>query len=176
MSHSAKDLEGLIRAAGAVYEEPFTGVSGRQMFTRVEWEVVDQNPELTSIVAGVLAVKMEIYKPQLIVAVPTGGDVLGMAVASELEIDCLHMNWVNKAASYELEFVDDMDETTAQEATTIGLIDDVFTTGRTLSRVTKTRGVAGKVVIAGVGWDRSDSALPKKLGFPLMAAVERCLR
>lgn len=171
-----RELKQVLWEAGAVREEPFRGASGRLMGIRVEWEVVDQNPELTAIVAGILAVKMQVYKPDLLVAVPTGGNVLAIAVANELGLDCLRLDWEDKLESNELDFDSTGDEQTANEAKAVGLVDDVYTTGGTICKVAKNEAFNRRVVVAGVGWDRSDSARPKKLGFPLVSAVERYLR
>lgn len=171
----SRELKQVLWEAGAVREEPFVGASGRLMGIRVEWEVVDQNPELTAVVAGILALKIKVYKPDLLVAIPAGGNVLGVSVADELGLNCLRLEWEDRLENDRVEFDSSEDELAVSRAEAVGLVDDVYTTGGTLRKVAKNEVFAGRITVAGVGWDRSDSVLPKKLGFPLVSAVERYL-
>lgn len=165
-------LELQLRRAGIIKHEEFVTAAGMPANTKVEWSVVDNDPKLTALAAGRLAVRFEAYSPQLIIAVPRGGRVLAKATADMLGIDYFSLEWLDKEKG-ELDFPDERSQEMLMAVESLALVDDVFTTGRNLRFAARVSGVNDKIVVGGVGWDRSDSGSPKNLTHPLEAAVRR---
>ncbi len=157
--------------AGIIKSRDFFTAAGLPADTKVEWGVVDRIPHLTARAAGLIALQSVQYKPDLVVAIPTGGYVLADAVAKELELPCVQLDWIDKQSSGNMFYPYPEHKEAALQAEAVALIDDVFTTGRTLSAASNHPTIKDRVVVYGVGWDRSSPETPKDPDVPLVVAV-----
>lgn len=129
-----------------------------------------QDVALAMKIAENLAEQMSPYDVHLIVPVPKGANYLGDLVAKHLGVCYLEMGKNDKG---DFHFRSPGDRAQASRKESIGLVDDVFTSGGALRDLSSLPEFKDKVKVAGVIWDRSDGGIPKKLDFDLVSVIER---
>jgi orotate phosphoribosyltransferase len=166
------NLEKTLRDHGAIKIGEFTTRSGLPANCKLEIddEFLKENDKIARSVAVNLAEQVGEYEPSLIVPVPDGANYLGELIAKHLSISYLAMS---KKEDRTYGFRSVADRIHASRISRIGIVDDVYTTGGSLRDISAIPELRGKVVIAGVIWDRSDPAIPKNLEFDLVSVVKR---
>jgi orotate phosphoribosyltransferase len=79
------------------------------------------------------------------------------------------MKWLDKKTG-KLRATGVTDINKIRKSERIALIDDVFTTGSSIKKVFSHRDIAGKVVVAGVVWNRSKEN--PKMDFPVATVID----
>lgn len=168
----AVDFEKAIRGHGAIKISEFTTRAGLPANCKIEVDdqFLKSNQDLADQIAENLANQMASHEPKLIVPVPRGANYLGELVAKQMQICYLAVGKTDEG-TFHIRTSGDRAKLSRTES--IGIVDDVFTTGSALRDLSSLPEFEGRVVTAGVVWDRSDSGKPKKLDFDLVSVVEK---
>ena len=168
-------IKGGIERLGGIERKEFTSSSGELLNRKVELDILQQqnfqNRLLRSFIVGELATSIAAYGPDIIVPVPEGADHLGDGIARRLYLPVAYMEWIDKSPEQKrIRPRTQHHRELLQKAGRIALIDDVFRTGGNLLAIERTEEVAGKVVVAGEVWDRSENAA-ESMPFPVESIV-----
>lgn len=131
-------------------------------------DVPEKDPSLAAEIIGLLAIRLYFYRPEVIVPVPTGANRWASVVARYMQVGYAELEWADKT-SRQLKFIDKNSHQLASQAEKIALIDDVYTSGSSLGVTAHLPEINGKVVVAGVIWDRSREK--SSLEFPIERIV-----
>jgi adenine/guanine phosphoribosyltransferase-like PRPP-binding protein len=166
------DFEKTLRSRGVIKIDDFITHAGESANCKLELDgdFLESDIVLAEQIAENLAQRMASYEPRLIIPLPDGANLLGSMVAKHLGIGCTALKKVDR---HTYKFRNTGDRYHAARKESVGLVDDVFTTGSSLREVSSLPEINDKVVIAGVIWDRSEPTMPKDLDFPLEAVVQR---
>jgi orotate phosphoribosyltransferase len=170
MADSAFNFENRLRALGVVEHADFTTAAGEPANVKINLEnVIDLDYQLAAEIAGILAVRLALEKPDLIIPVPEGANSWAEQSALHLDIGVVKMKWLDKKTG-KLRATGVTDINKIRQSERIALIDDVFTTGSSIKKVVSHRDIAGKVVVAGVVWNRSKEN--PKMDFPVATVID----
>lgn len=165
------DFEGVLRSQGVIKIGEFTTHAGQPANRKVEVgnEFQRNNPNLTSQIAEDLAERFESYEPRLIVGIPRGGELVGIEVARHLGKSYLALA---KGNGDGYRFNCNGDRGVVEAMGSIGLIDDVMTTGSSFREVSSLPVFKDRIVVGGVIWDRSSPELKPGLDFDVLSVVK----
>jgi orotate phosphoribosyltransferase len=170
MADSYFNFEDRLRGLGVIEKGDFQTAAGATANQKINLEkVLEKDPQLAAEMAGVLAIRLSVYKPDLIVPVPAGANRWGKEVALHRKTEHAKLRWRDKQHG-KLTFASKADRQKLLEAERIAIIDDVFTTGSSIKKVISHPEITGKVVVAGVIWNRSP--LLTEPGFPLISVID----
>lgn len=136
----------LLDRLGVIREGHFVGTSGRHLSTYVQKDVLTRNPQgLRTFAEGIAyVIGYRLIGINTIVAPPMGALGLGIMVAEELRVEYAYPE---KVGSGQLE----IKRSTFKEAVNrrrVGVVEDVFTTGKTtLETIAAVRAAGGQVII-----------------------------
>lgn len=170
MADSAFNFENRLRALDVIEKGSFTTAAGLIANRKINLENVPKlDPRLAAEIAGILAIRLSAYKPDLIVPVPAGANRWGNEVALHRKTEIARLRWRNKQHG-ELTFASASDRRSVLQAERIAIIDDVFTTGSSIKKVIAHAELTDKVVVGGVIWNRSP--LVTEPDFPLVSVID----
>jgi orotate phosphoribosyltransferase len=170
MADSAFNFENRLRALGVIEHADFTTAAGVPANVKINLEnVVELDYQLVAEIAGILAIRLALEKPDLIIPVPEGADIWAEESALHLGIDVVKMKWLDKKTG-KLRTTGVTDINKIRQSERIAVVDDVFTTGGSIKKVVSHRDIASKVVAAGVVWNRSKEN--PKMDFPVAAVID----
>lgn len=173
MSDSYFNFENRLRALGVVENEEFTTAAGLPANVKIDLEkVIELDFQLAAEIAGILAVRLAVEKPDLLIPVPDGANSWARQAAMHMGIETVIPKWFDKQAG-KLRFSGSTDIEKVRKASRVALIDDVFTTGSSIEKVAAHPDIASKVVAAGVIWNRSSES--PQLGFPVASVIDSYL-
>jgi adenine/guanine phosphoribosyltransferase-like PRPP-binding protein len=169
-----RSFEKTIRKRGAIKFKEFTSHAGELGNCKIELdnEFMLANPKLANEITRELAGKLEPYKAEIIVPVPRGANLLGQMVAKELGIGCILLDKQEYTRDVYI-FNNEEERQRIIEAEAIGLVDDVYRKGSSLTELSRKPEFEGSVVVAGVIWDRSHPADIKNFPFEIESLVQR---
>ena len=149
-----EDIEALLRRTGAILEGHFRLASGRHSGTYIEKFRIMEDPPATSVLCGMIADHFRDAAPSLVVGPATGGIILAYETARQLGVRDI---FAEKDAKDGMVF--DRGFSIAPGEPVL-LVDDVLTTGGSVTKVLKLLQAAGANVV-GVGFliDRTNGGV-----------------
>ncbi len=170
MADSTFNFESRLRGLEVIESSPFITAAGLLANRKINLEKVPRlDPQLAAEIAGILAIRLSVYKPDLIIPVPAGANRWGSEVSLHLKTKTARLRWRDKQHG-RLTFASATDRGNALQAERIAIIDDVFTTGSSIKKVIGHAELTDKVVAAGVIWNRSPFLTEPDL--PLVSVID----
>jgi orotate phosphoribosyltransferase len=149
------DIEYCLRQLGVIERGDTTTAAGLQANIMINLkEVPERDPELAEEIAGRMATRLTVYEPELLIPVPKGANKWAELTAEHMGVESVELDWLNKELG-QLRFLGVTGIDKARKAGRIAIIEDVYTTGGSIKKVAAHRDIAGKVIAAGIIWNRS---------------------
>lgn len=168
-------LEKRINATGAIQYGEFTAHNGETGDTKVVLDSLLNDPEHKELLGDVVANlsnRLKPFKPEVVLPMPEGADILGQKLARELGARAILLEWEDKDAG-RLKFRNQSERIVLCLAARVMLADDVFRTGSTFWQALDSFELARKQLVGAAIVDRSDPKQSHQLPFEVKSVVKR---
>lgn len=158
---------------GAIQEIDFTTAAGNRADTKLELDVMHSDPRLYADIIGGLVVMASVFRPDILVPVPSGGVRLVEDMGERMKLPYV----IPRKDSSSLQGFKMQNQQLARALTAnkqrVLLVDDVLTTGSSMVAVSNLEEIEGKVCGGIAVWDRSEPSMPRKnLPFTTTALIK----
>ena len=158
--------------------EPVRSASGNLMNTKIELEEVFNSTRLPNRVcfraaSDELAANIAPYNPDLLVSVANGGNKLTNAMSSKLAVAAIETIKTTSSSGDSLLSIEPRHYDFIKTIGRVAIIDDVFSTGNSIKKVSQLLPAEARVVAAGVVWNRDDGTYANVLPFDIVSVVEK---
>jgi orotate phosphoribosyltransferase len=163
-----------LRELGVIQSgEFYTATDGIPFNTKVNLDVMYEDPELFEDISATIAKRLKKHKPEIVIPVPDGANRLGKKIGEILAVEAVIIRWANKEYG-NLGYLSTADCLKVQDAGSVAIVEDVSRTDTSMSKVANLIMMTDKrkSLVGAVVWDR-DPLAQKNSYFPVERYINR---
>lgn len=171
--YSSDNIRYRLERLGAVQEIEFTTAAGNRADTKLELDVMHSDSRLYADIIGGLAVLAAVFRPDILVPVPSGGVQLVEDLSARMKLPyVVPKKDTQDPIGFKMQNRQIAGVLTANKQRAL-LVDDVLTTGSSMLAVSNLKEIKGKVCSGIAVWDRSEPSMrPESTPFATAALIK----